>query len=235
MYSEFYSPKAVNTKYAEIAGSAQRQLVGSIEKPFSGFGPDFDKGYLVALMYDQASQQLVDDRILKQVRNAAIEIGLSVITANTDYPLHSTVLDTRFTSEQPNFDVLIDSHPDLKTLGRTLSARRYIQFTDLLLGGVNGILICRQIPLQLVVARSLLPDVFRLGGHDVDPLNMDNIFHTSLFRITEKCSANSFTAFFEALEQINENLRQEPIILRTTDCYVGPNAGTIPEAIRKGW
>lgn len=228
METERYNSRDVYRKYAGINQRGRNLLLRDEVVEFTGFPDTFQNRINASLIYTPESVETVDRYVLQKVAKIGEEEGIQFRLAKRDALLHSTVLDIDYLGNDPDeregvFSDLVQGE-DWKKITEQLTGLE-LTFQYILLDGQNLIMTCADIPSPVVEARSKLSGICK--SYDLAPVDMSNILHITLGRMTQLPTDEqneNFNSYVERIRNLRHEISEKPLVL-TADKLLVERAG----------
>ena len=224
-------------------GSPFKQYRKGEEKLFKGWSEQMWSGvFEVALEIDQPSQDQIIERVVKPLKAIADNTNISAIfAAEKDFPPHVTLHISSFknmTQEQQDL-ILSWLQSDESGIEALLLPLIGLEFDlNTLVIGSNSYLCAREFEgnqedvfnirkqLERIWARSVetlgREQKIAIEGSFKPPYSFDNIFHSSILRITEPIGLDQFRRFAGlAYYYLQEELNLNPLSIKVESVYQG--------------
>lgn len=204
-------------KYAGIdrAGTAALYQEGSI-KEFPGFPESLNNRFNVSLLFTPDSEAEFKRRVTDPLREIGNELGIEFYLASRDFRIHSTLLEGLYegtdTNEGQNKFERIKANQTVQSLDNLVG--KTLQYKYLLIDKGNILLTAIDIPEWVLKARTDLSRVYSEQG--LKPLNMTNILHISVGRMTQlpsKDRAEKFKTYRQEVAHLRHQISSSPLVL----------------------
>lgn len=206
-------------KYAgiDISGRKALNLNQGIQE-FPGFPESLKSRFSLVLRFTSGSEQEIKDRISGPIQDIGEQLKIGFIIAGRDYPLHSTVLEglyesQDFVSRDKLFESLSES-PEIAKITSDLLGKKLI-YKYLLLDKGNLLLTAIDIPAHLINLREELASLYKQKG--LKPLSLDNLLHISLARmvnLSEEDKQSKFNIYRKQMTRLRHDISTKPLSLK---------------------
>ncbi len=190
---------------------------GKIEE-FKGFSDSLANRFVIALTFSPSSLTRVG-RLTQAIR-MGIErgMGIKMIIADIDFPLHSTVMEgfeaPQSVEARKQIFSSLSENESLRQLASALEGQ-FIEYKYLLLDKGNIILTAIDIPDFILETRRELEGIYMEAG--LKPALLDNLLHISLARmihIPESAKENGFSEYIKFMQFLRHTISHRPLSLQ---------------------
>lgn len=225
----------IGRKYATINRAGRKAAREGAFAEHTGWPESLKDRFNASILFDDASEQTVQDRILSRLETLEKQLGISIYLAQRDFPLHSTVLEGVLENEKEApvpqheerrvslFSDIRKGTPAADVEGTLMGTD--IEYKYLLIDKGNILLTSAEIPQKVLDARGTLGTEYREKG--LRPLPMTNILHCSLGRISgfpkspQDDTGRILKEYTEALLALRHEISKNPLHLKVHEIYYG--------------
>ncbi|OGZ01641.1 MAG: hypothetical protein A2946_02100 [Candidatus Liptonbacteria bacterium RIFCSPLOWO2_01_FULL_53_13] len=174
--------------------------------------------FSITAEFDSAANQEIQRRILDILANMENELGVSLLLASRDFPLHATIQNGIFegedgAKEKKIFQELAGDEGIIQSEKEITGI--FVIFKYLLIDKGNILLTASEIPEAIIEARNRASHEYMAKG--LRPLPMEHILHLTLARIVGKPpqgAEKAFNDYQQRLVQLRHAISASPISAR---------------------